>query len=59
LLKTSKEWIREAGNFCNFESFQEEIFDSVTSATTFRTTEEAIKIANDTLYGLGARLWLC
>lgn len=37
--------------------FQEEIFGPVTSVTTFKTTEEAIAIANDTLYGLGAGLW--
>ncbi|WP_224996039.1 aldehyde dehydrogenase family protein [Cesiribacter sp. SM1] len=37
--------------------FQEEIFGPVTSVTTFKTTEEAISIANDTLYGLGAGLW--
>lgn len=37
--------------------FQEEIFGPVTSVTTFKTTEEAIAIANDTMYGLGAGLW--
>jgi aldehyde dehydrogenase len=37
--------------------FQEEIFGPVTSVTTFKTTEEAISIANDTLYGLGAGVW--
>jgi aldehyde dehydrogenase len=37
--------------------FQEEIFGPVTCVTTFKTTEEAIAIANDTLYGLGAGLW--
>jgi aldehyde dehydrogenase len=37
--------------------FQEEIFGPVTSVTTFKTVEEAIEIANDTLYGLGAGLW--
>ncbi|OIN59631.1 aldehyde dehydrogenase [Arsenicibacter rosenii] len=37
--------------------FQEEIFGPVTSVTTFRTAEEALEIANDTLYGLGAGLW--
>src|SRR5690349_14938902 len=34
--------------------FQEEIFGPVVSVTTFRTEEEALEIANDTLYGLGA-----
>ncbi|MFD2244849.1 aldehyde dehydrogenase family protein [Pontibacter ruber] len=37
--------------------FQEEIFGPVVSATTFKTPEEAVSIANDTLYGLGAGLW--
>ncbi|MGB7698375.1 MAG: aldehyde dehydrogenase, partial [Methylovirgula sp.] len=37
--------------------FQEEIFGPVVSVTTFETEEEALKIANDTLYGLGAGLW--
>ncbi len=37
--------------------FQEEIFGPVVSVTTFRTEEEALQIANDTLYGLGAGLW--
>jgi aldehyde dehydrogenase len=37
--------------------FQEEIFGPVACVTTFKTTEEAIAIANDTLYGLGAGLW--
>lgn len=37
--------------------FQEEIFGPVTSVTTFKTTEEAVEIANDTLYGLGAGVW--
>jgi aldehyde dehydrogenase len=37
--------------------FQEEIFGPVTSVTTFKTTEEAVQIANDTLYGLGAAVW--
>ena len=34
--------------------FQEEIFGPVASLTTFKDEEDAIKIANDTLYGLGA-----
>jgi aldehyde dehydrogenase len=37
--------------------FQEEIFGPVCCVTTFRTTEEALAIANDTLYGLGAGVW--
>lgn len=37
--------------------FQEEIFGPVTSVTTFKTMEEAIEIANDTMYGLGAGVW--
>lgn len=37
--------------------FQEEIFGPVLSVTTFKDNEEAIAIANDTLYGLGAGLW--
>lgn len=37
--------------------FQEEIFGPVVSVTTFKTTEEAIRIANDTSFGLGAGVW--
>ncbi len=37
--------------------FQEEIFGPVVSVTTFKTKEEALEIANDTLYGLGAGVW--
>src|SRR5882757_6695457 len=37
--------------------FQEEIFGPVSCVTTFGSTEEAIEIANDTLYGLGAGVW--
>ncbi len=37
--------------------FQEEIFGPVVGVTTFKTMEEAIDIANDTLYGLGAGVW--
>ena len=37
--------------------FQEEIFGPVVSVTTFKTEEEALEIANDTLYGLGAGVW--
>jgi aldehyde dehydrogenase len=37
--------------------FQEEIFGPVVSVTTFHDEEEALELANDTLYGLGAGLW--
>ncbi len=37
--------------------FQEEIFGPVLSVTTFKSTEEAISIANDSAYGLGAGVW--
>jgi aldehyde dehydrogenase len=37
--------------------FQEEIFGPVVSVTTFKDENEALSIANDTLYGLGAGLW--
>lgn len=37
--------------------FQEEIFGPVVSVTTFKTKEEALELANDTLYGLGAGIW--
>ena len=37
--------------------FQEEIFGPVTCVTTFKTVEEAIEIANDSFYGLGAGVW--
>jgi len=37
--------------------FQEEIFGPVLSVTTFKDEEEALAIANDTEYGLGAGLW--
>ncbi|MGY4691116.1 aldehyde dehydrogenase [Salibacterium sp. K-3] len=37
--------------------FQEEIFGPVLAVTTFKTNEEALEIANDTLYGLGAGVW--
>ncbi len=37
--------------------FQEEIFGPVVSVTTFDSVDEALKLANDTLYGLGAGLW--
>jgi aldehyde dehydrogenase len=37
--------------------FQEEIFGPVVSVTRFEGQDEALKIANDTLYGLGAGVW--
>ncbi|WP_180122134.1 aldehyde dehydrogenase family protein [Acinetobacter sp. YH12086] len=37
--------------------FQEEIFGPVLSVTTFKDFDDAIKIANDTIYGLGAGVW--
>ncbi len=37
--------------------FQEEIFGPVLSVTTFEDEAEALEIANDTLYGLGAGVW--
>ncbi len=37
--------------------FQEEIFGPVLSVTTFKDEDEALEIANDTLYGLGAGVW--
>src|SRR5690625_492139 len=37
--------------------FQEEIFGPVLSLTTFKDEAEAMEIANDTLYGLGAGVW--
>jgi aldehyde dehydrogenase len=37
--------------------FQEEIFGPVVSVTTFDRPEQALEIANDTLYGLGSGVW--
>ncbi|WP_294334497.1 aldehyde dehydrogenase [uncultured Sphingomonas sp.] len=37
--------------------FQEEIFGPVLSVTTFKDEAEALHLANDTLYGLGAGVW--
>ena len=37
--------------------FQEEIFGPVLCVTTFKDEEEALEIANDTIYGLGSGVW--
>jgi aldehyde dehydrogenase len=37
--------------------FQEEIFGPVVSTTSFKDFDDAVAIANDTLYGLGAGVW--
>jgi len=37
--------------------FQEEIFGPVVCVTSFKDEAEALEIANDTLYGLGAGVW--
>ena len=37
--------------------FQEEIFGPVVSVTTFKDEADALRLANDTLYGLGAGVW--
>jgi aldehyde dehydrogenase len=37
--------------------FQEEIFGPVLSVTKFKDLDDAIKIGNDTIYGLGAGVW--
>jgi aldehyde dehydrogenase len=37
--------------------FQEEIFGPVLAATTFKDEADALRIANDTMYGLGAGVW--
>ncbi len=37
--------------------FQEEIFGPVTALTTFKDEAEAIALANETVYGLGAGVW--
>src|ERR1700685_422505 len=37
--------------------FQEELFGPVVSVTKFKTEDDALEIANDTLYGLGAGVW--
>jgi aldehyde dehydrogenase len=37
--------------------FQEEIFGPVLAVTTFKDEAEALELANDTMYGLGAGVW--
>ena len=37
--------------------FQEEIFGPVVSVTTFKDDDEALEIANDTMFGLGSGVW--
>ena len=37
--------------------FQEEIFGPVLAVTRFKDDDEALAIANDTLYGLGSGVW--
>ncbi|MGY4719320.1 acetaldehyde dehydrogenase ExaC [Naumannella cuiyingiana] len=41
----------------NMRIFQEEIFGPVVSVTSFTDFDEAMQIANETLYGLGAGVW--
>ncbi len=41
----------------DMQIFQEEIFGPVLSVTTFKDFDEAMAIANDTMYGLGAGVW--
>jgi aldehyde dehydrogenase len=41
----------------NMRIFQEEIFGPVLAVTTFKDEAEALEIANDTPYGLGAGVW--
>ena len=47
--------IFKGGN--SMKIFQEEIFGPVLSVTTFKDYDDAIRIANDTMYGLGAGVW--
>jgi aldehyde dehydrogenase len=41
----------------NMRVFQEEIFGPVVSVTTFKDAQDALRIANDTSFGLGAGVW--
>lgn len=41
----------------SMEIFREEIFGPVLSLTTFKDYDDAMRIANDTYYGLGAGVW--
>jgi len=41
----------------NMRIFQEEIFGPVLSVATFKDKEEAVVLANETIYGLGASVW--
>ena len=41
----------------DMRTFQEEIFGPVLAVTTFKDFDDAIRIANDTIYGLGAGVW--
>jgi acyl-CoA reductase-like NAD-dependent aldehyde dehydrogenase len=45
------------GVTADFTVVREEVFGPVTAALTFRTEEEALKIANDTPYGLAGSVW--
>jgi len=55
LLGTTRLLSRSGGN--KMRIFQEEIFGPVISVTTFTDEAEALAIANDTQFGLGAGVW--